>query len=155
MTPQEFFDSIDYKQLVFQKEILVNMIMSRSDHPHDEDMLGLVSMTDALQDTAAEIYGEEKVFLFNKKAQYLEKYKNYLMDNRLTDDSKTISTKDLFDFVDNEIILNEDDPDEDTKPLMQILYPFDQWLLNNEKVSQEDRETARELIFEYLSSTTV
>jgi len=95
MTPQEFFDSIDYEQLVFQKEMLLHAI--------DTEAEGLINMIDALQDTAAEIYGEEKVFFFAKKDQYLERYKEHLSDNGLDDDSKDISTKDLFDFVDNEI----------------------------------------------------
>ena len=103
MTPQEFFDSIDYEQLVFQKEMLHNSIINRADDTDDTKAEGLLAMIDALQDTAAEIYGEEDVFFFAKKDQYLERYKEYLSDNRLDDDSKWISTEDLFDFVDNEI----------------------------------------------------
>lgn len=109
MTPQEFFNSIDYQQLVLQKEMIVDAIISRADDSDDDEANGLLHLLDALQDTAAEIYGEEKVFLFKKKEEYLEKYKEYIMDNRLEDDSDYISTKSLFEFVDDHIIPGEDE----------------------------------------------
>lgn len=107
MTPKEFLDSIDYQQLVFQKENLI-----KSTYEGDEELIesscSILHIIDALQDCAAEIYGEEKVFLFEKKAEYLLKYRHYCNDNGLEDDSRYISTEKLFDFVDNEIIPNED-----------------------------------------------
>ena len=108
MTPREFFDSIDYQQLVFQKEILLQ------DYGHAEEDIaqlanGLLHLVDALQDCAAELYGEEKVFLFEKKAEYMLKYRNYCNDNGLFDDSTCLSTNELFDFVDGIIIPGEDE----------------------------------------------
>ncbi len=110
MTPKEFFDNIDYQQLVFQKDVLIKY---RGEIEDDitGSVDGIINMIDALQDTAAEIFGEEKVFLFKKKEEYLEKYKEYIMDNRLEDDSDYLSTQSLFEFVDSEIIPNEDEED--------------------------------------------
>ncbi len=108
MTPREFFDSIDYQQLVFQKEIL-----SRDTGQSVEELAeladGLLNLVDALQDCAAELYGEEKVFLVEKKAEYLLKYRHYCNDNGLFDDSTFLSTKELFDFVEGIIIPGEDE----------------------------------------------
>jgi len=112
MTPQEFFNSIDYEQLVFQKEMLLQAIIYRADDTDDTDAEGLIAMIDALQDTAAELFGEEKVFLFKKKEEYLKKYKEYIMDNRLEDDSDYIYTKSLFEFVDDHIIPGEDEEED-------------------------------------------
>ena len=108
MTPKEFFDSIDYQQLVFQKEILLQ------DNGQSEEELaelanGLLHLVDTLQDCAVELYGEEKVFLFKKKAEYMLKYRNYCNDNGLFDDSTFLSTKELFEFVDGIIIPGEDE----------------------------------------------
>lgn len=107
MTTKEFFDNIDYQQLVFQKEIL-----SRDTGQSVEELAeladGLLHLIDSLQDCAAELYGEEGVFLINKKAEYLLKYRQYCNDNGLFDDSSFLSTKELFEFVENIIIPGED-----------------------------------------------
>jgi hypothetical protein len=107
MTPKEFFDSIDYQQLVFQKEILLQD-NGQSEEEVAELVNGLLHLVDSLQDCAAELYGEEKVFLFEKKAEYMLKYRNYCNDNGLFDDSNLLYTQELFDFVDNIIIPGED-----------------------------------------------
>ena len=107
MTPKEFFDSIDYQQLVFQKEILLED-NGKSEEDLAELANGLLHLVDVLQDCAAELYGEEKVFIFEKKAEYMLKYINYCNDNGLYDDSKFLSTKELFDFVDDIIIPGEE-----------------------------------------------
>lgn len=100
MTPREFFDSIDYQQLIFQKEILLED-NGQSEENIAELNSGLLNLVDSLQDTAAELYGEEKVFMFEKKAEYLLKYRNYCNDNGLFDASDMLYTKELFYFVDN------------------------------------------------------
>lgn len=107
MTPKEFFDSIDYQQLVFQKEILLED-NGQSEEDLAELANGLLHLVDALQDCAAELYGEEKVFLFEKKAEYMLKYRNYCNDNGLFDDSNLLYTKELFEFVDDIIIPGEE-----------------------------------------------
>ncbi len=109
MTPREFCDSIYYKQLVLQKEMVLNAVISRADDADDDKAEGLLHVLDDLQDCAAEIFGEEKVFLVEKKAEYLLKYRHYCNDNGLEDDSRDISTEELFDFVDNIIIPGEDE----------------------------------------------
>lgn len=107
MTPREFFDSIDYQQLVFQKEDLV-----ASSYEGEEKLIdavdGIFNLLDVLQDCAAEIFGEEKIFLFEKKAEYILKYRHYCNDNGLYDDSKFLSTREIFEFVESIIIPNED-----------------------------------------------
>ena len=107
MTPKEFFDSIDYQQLVFQKEMVLGALLSKGDDTDDETD-GILHLLDVLQDCAAELYGEEKVFLFEKKAEYMLKYRNYCNDNDLFDDSTFLSTKELFEFVDDIIIPGEE-----------------------------------------------
>ena len=108
MTPKEFFDSIDYQQLVFQKDVLIKY---RGEIEDDitGSVEGIINMIDALQDCAAELYGEEKVFMINKIAEYTLKYRHYCNDNRLEDDSRYISTGELFDFVEGIIIPGEDE----------------------------------------------
>ena len=108
MTPKEFFDSIDYQQLVFQKEILLSDT-GQSVEELAELANGLLHLLDALQDCAAELYGEEKVFLVEKRSLYMLKYVQYCNDNGLFDDSTFLSTKELFEFVDNIIIPGEDE----------------------------------------------
>lgn len=119
MTPKEFFDSIDYQQLMFQKEML-----TRDTGELAELANGLLHLVDALQDCAAELYGEEKVFLFKKKEEYILKYRNYCSDNGLFDDSDLIYTKELFDFVDNIILPGEVEEDFEytEKDLVEAFY---------------------------------
>jgi hypothetical protein len=114
MTPREFFDSIDYQQLVFQKEELLDHLEYLKATLHNQDITlkavdGVINLLDSIQDCAANVYGEEKVFMFSKKADYLLKYRHYCNDNGVFDDTEFISTKDLFDFVEKIIIPNEDE----------------------------------------------
>ena len=104
MTLTEFFEKIDFERLVFQKEFLLflkekkNLDFSNSDH-----LDGIINLIDYLQDTAAEVFGEEKVFLFEKKIKYYQLYKKYLEDYNLSDDTMYITDEDLFEFVEKEI----------------------------------------------------
>lgn len=106
MTPKEFFDSIDYQQLVFQKEALINATYSPNEDLA-ESADSLLNLLDLLQDTAAEIFGEEKVFLLEKKADYVLKYRRFWNDDGTYKYDKFLSTKKLFEFVDRNIIPNE------------------------------------------------
>ena len=49
---------------------------------------------------------------------YMEYYKEYLSDNNLADDSKSISIESLIDFVDEIILLSELDEDKRPIPLV-------------------------------------
>ena len=101
--------SKDNQQLVFQKEMLLSVMTNSTDDSTEDEANSLIHLVDALQDCAAELYGEEKVFLFEKKAEYLLKYRQYCNDNSIRDDSYEISTRHLFNFVDYEIVPNEDE----------------------------------------------